>query len=77
MGSPVRLPQFFRIKLKNNMPKLTPKRTFLLRMEEKKSVVAKKGEKIDVTDAEWKKLPMYFREPFPVKKKGVTVSLIE
>lgn len=56
------------------MPKLTPKRTFLLRRVEGKDVVARKGVKIDVNDEEWKRLYNYFVEPYPVKKRALTVS---
>lgn len=56
------------------MPKLTPKRTFLLRHVEGRDTVARKGEKIEATDDEWRRLHNYFLEPYPVKKKGLTVK---
>ena len=55
------------------MPKLTPKRNFLLRMEGSKTVVARRGVKVDVTDEEHKRLFNYFVEP-PPRKKGLTVK---
>ena len=55
------------------MPKLTPKRTFLLRMDEGKTVIAHKVVKIDVTEEEHKKLFNYFIEPAP-KKKGLSAK---
>jgi hypothetical protein len=51
------------------MPKLTPKRTFLLRHVEGKDTIARKGMKIDVTDEEHKRLGNYFVEGFPKKKQ--------
>lgn len=51
------------------MAKLTPIRTFLLRQEDGKDVVARKGEKIEVTDDEHKKLgTQYFKELYGKKK---------
>lgn len=60
------------------MPKLTPARTFLLRQIDveggkKKDVVARKGVRIDVTEAEWKRLPSYFVEQQP-RKGAVSVK---
>lgn len=55
------------------MPKLTPKRTFLLRVEEGKDVIAKKGQKIDVTEEEHRRLFNYFTEAAP-KRKGMSVK---
>lgn len=56
------------------MPKLTPKRTFLLRVTEGKSITAKKGVKIDVTDEEHKRLFNYFEEAPPSVKKKLSVN---
>lgn len=56
------------------MAKVTPTRSFLLRIEEGKRIVAKRGVKMEVTDAEWKRFFNYFREPYPVKKKGLSAK---
>lgn len=52
--------------------KLTPKLTFLLRREEGKDIVAKKGIKIEVSEEEHKRLPNYFTEA-PPKKRALSV----
>ena len=54
------------------MPKLTPKKNFILRYADGKRVIARKGVKIDVTEDEHRKLPTYFvEEPPKVKRRGV------
>jgi len=55
------------------MPKLTPKRTFLLRGTGDKRVIAKKGAKIEVTDEEHRNFYNYFVEPPPRKKGALSV----
>jgi hypothetical protein len=53
--------------------KVTPKRTFLLRQVDgpngKTDVIAKKGEKIEVTDDEHNRLRFSIVETAPYKKK--------
>lgn len=55
------------------MAKLTPSKTFLLKVEgepgSRKRIIARKGEKIDVTDREHQQFAGNFVEPYVPKKK--------
>jgi hypothetical protein len=55
------------------MPKLTPKRPFLLRIENGNRIRAQRGVKIDVTDEEHKKFFSYFKEKWSKKKGALSV----
>lgn len=55
------------------MPKLVPKRSFLLRIVDGKRIRAERGKAVEVSDEEWKKLNGYFTKPYP-NKKGLSVK---
>ena len=56
------------------MAKLTPIRSFLLRIENGQRIRAKRGVKIEVTDEEHRRLDGYFLERYKAKKPGLTVK---
>ena len=56
------------------MAKLTPKKTFILRVTNGVRTIAKKGIKVEVSDDEHRNMYNYFVEPYVTKKKGLSVN---
>lgn len=56
------------------MPRVTPLRNFLLRIDGGKRVRAKRGVRIEVNDEEHRRLDGYFLERYRTKKSGLSVK---